>query len=91
MGTFHQDTHALHGITCVVETRGARLYVGRVHEAGPDGVLLHDVDVFEEVAGGPTKAAYLARAAQVGVWVRHKSFVVPAADVTSIRRLGDLG
>jgi len=90
MGTFHHDTHELHGITCVVETAGPRLYVGRVHEAGPAGVLLHDVDVFDEVPGGPTKADYLARAAQVGIWVKHKSFVVPAAEVASIRRLGAL-
>ncbi len=90
MGTFHHDTHELHGITCVVETQGPRTYVGRVHEVGPAGVLLHDADVFDEVPGGPTKAEYLARTAAVGPWPRHKSIVVPAADVTSVRRLGDL-
>ena len=90
MGTFHHDTHPLHGITCVLDTAGPRLYVGRLHEADARTVLLHDADVFDEVAGGPTKEQYLARAAAVGVWPRHRSLAVDAAEVTSVRRLGDV-
>ena len=90
MGTFHRDAHALHGITCVLDTPGPRLYVGRLHEADGTTVLLHDADVFEERPGGPTKAAWLARAAQVGVWPRHRTLSVPVAEVSSLRRLGDV-
>lgn len=91
MGTFHADAHALHGITCVVETRGPRLYVGRVHDVTDEGVVLHDADVFEDPppGAGPTREAYLARAVAVGVWPRHRTLVVPTAEVTSVRRLAE--
>lgn len=90
MGTFHRDAHALHGITCVLDTAGPRAYVGRLHEADERVVLLHDADVFEAAPGGPTKAEWLARAAAVGVWPRHRTLAVPTAEVTSVRRLGDV-
>ena len=90
MGTFHHDTHPLHGITCVVDTKGPRVYVGRVDSADEGGVHLLDVDVFDEKAGGETKRQFLERTARVGPWKRLDRVTVPQADVASVRRLGEL-
>lgn len=90
MGTFHQNKHELHGITCVIDTDGAEVYVGRVDDLDDDKVILHDVDVHREGDGGKTKEEYVEKAAQLGVFKKHDRLVVPQARVTSIRRLGDL-
>ena len=89
MGTFHQDAHALHGITCVVDLRGPRVLVGRVDTADEREVVLLDVDVHEEGPGTPTKDEWVRRTAQVGPWRRHARVAVPAGEVTSIRRLAE--
>ena len=90
MGTFHPDPHPLHGITCVVDTRGPRLWVGRVGTVDASGVLLMGADLFEETPGGPTKEEFVRRAASMGVWERHRRVLVPADEVASVRRLGDV-
>ena len=90
MGTFHQDLGELHGITVVVDTHGPRVYVGRCDTVVPQGVVLLDGDVHEETEGGPTKDAWVQKAAKFGVWKTFEREVVPAAEVSSIRRLGDV-
>lgn len=89
MGTFHEDLGALHGITVVVDTPGAKVYIGRCHEMTDDGVLLLDVDTHEDGADGRSKADYIRRAAKVGVWSKHKRLTVPRAEIVSVRRLGE--
>ena len=90
MGTFHHDAHALHGITVAVDTKGPRVFVGRVDTIDAQGVVLLDVDVHDEAAGGTSKADYLKQAAKFGTWKKHERVVVPTADVASVTRLGDL-
>jgi hypothetical protein len=90
MGTFHRDTHPLHGITCVVDTKGARVYVGRVDSADASGLHLLDVDVFDEKPGGESKAQYLDRAFRVGTWKQYDRLTVPTAEVATVRRLADV-
>ena len=90
MGTFHHDTHPLHGITCVVDTQSPRVYVGRVDSADARGIHLLDVDVFDEKPGGETKAQFVARTARVGPWKRHDRVTVPVAEVASVTRLSDV-
>ena len=90
MGTFHHDLGELHGITVVVDTVGPRVYVGRCDTVMPQGVVLLDGDVHEETQGGPTKDAWVQKAAKFGVWKSFDREVVPAAEVSSIRRLGDV-
>ena len=68
MGTFHHDKGELHGITVVVDTNGPRVFVGRCDTVTPEGVVLLDGDVHEETPEGPTKAAWVDKAAAVGVW-----------------------
>jgi hypothetical protein len=90
MGTFHHDTHPLHGITCVVDTHGPMVIVGRVDHEEADGLVLLDADVFETGPGTATKDEFVTKAARFGHWPRHPRIVVGAADVASIRRLGDV-
>lgn len=87
MGTFHRDKGELHGMTVVVETDGPELWVGRCDDIVAAGVILHDADVHRDGESATSRAAYLARAAEIGVWARHAHVVVPAARVRSVRRL----
>jgi hypothetical protein len=90
VGTFHHGKGDLHGITVVVDTRGPRVWVGRCDSVTAEGVLLLDADAHEEGPGVESKARWLARAAAVGVWGRLGRVLVPAADVASVRRLGEI-
>jgi len=86
LGTFHHDTHPLHGITVVVETNGDEVFIGRCDTMDADAVVLLDADTHasEEPAA---RAAYIAKAATLGVWARHRKLVVPMAGVTSVKPL----
>lgn len=90
MGTFHQGKHELHGITVVVDTHGSEVYVGRCDDMDEGGIVLLDADLHRDGEGGRSKAQYLERAAQVGVFKRFDRLVLPRDTVASIRRLGDL-
>lgn len=90
MGTFHEGKGELHGITVVVDTVGPEVYVGRCDEVRPEGVVLLDGDRHEEGAGGKSKADWVSAASRFGVWKKFERFVVPAEQVASVRRLGDL-
>jgi hypothetical protein len=90
VGTFHQGKSALHGITVVVDTSGPEVFVGRCDDEDDQVVVLLDADVHREGDGGRSKEQYVERAAQFGVWKRHDRLVIPRAQVTSLRPLGDL-
>jgi hypothetical protein len=81
----HRDRHDLHGLTVVVETDGAEIWVGRCDDIVAEGVRLRDADVHD--GGEPARAEWLAAARRVGVWPRHRNVLVPAARVTAVRRL----
>jgi hypothetical protein len=90
MGTFHHDKGELHGITVVVDTDGPEVFVGRCHEVRPEGVVLLDADLHRAEPGKATKEEWVRRAAEYGVWAKHRHLVVPSERVASIRRLGEL-
>ena len=93
MGTFHHGKGEYHGITVVVDTHGPAAFIGRCDTVTPEGVFLFDADVFEADAGGDVaeaKAAWIRRAAQVGYWHRVENLHVPADEVASIHRLGEV-
>jgi hypothetical protein len=90
MGTFHDDLGELHGITVVVETHGPRVYVGICHEETPAGVLLREADHHDDGENGKSRADYLAFAKKYGVFKKHDRVLVPAAEIASITRLGEL-
>ncbi len=87
---FHPGHHELHGITVVVDTAGPEIYVGRCDDMDDRHVILLDVDVHRDGDGGRSKAEYVERAAELGVWKKFDRLVVPRAQVTSVKRLGEL-
>ena len=90
MGTFHQDKSELHGITVVVDTSGSGVYVGRCEDMDERQVILLDADVHKDDDTNQSKQEWIERAAQFGVWKKFDRLVIPRAEVTSVRRLGDL-
>lgn len=90
MGTFHDHTHELHGITVVVDTTNREIFIGRCETVTDQAVLLNDVDVHQDGDGGRSKEEYVQRAAQLGIWKKHDRLVIPLEIVTSIRRLGEI-
>jgi hypothetical protein len=78
----------LHGITVVIDTPGNRLYIGRYHSEGEEGILLNDVDV-RDLGPDVTKEEYLARSAKFGVFKNTDRVKVPRAEIASVRRLID--
>ena len=93
MGTFHENTHELHGITVVVETTGPEVYIGRCDDIVAQGVILRDADVHREGdsdQAGKSRAAFLDHARRYGAWPNLKRILVPAESVREIRRLGEI-
>ena len=89
MRTFaaHQAKHAFHGITVVVETDGAELYVGRCDDIDERGVHLRDADLHDRANPALSRREFLASARAVGVWPNLKRVTVPAGRVRSVERL----
>ena len=89
MTVFHPGHHELHGVTVVLETRGARTYVGRFDSQDESGVHLLDVGVHE---GGEqqSREEYLKRTLKFGVRAEQKHVLVPASQVVGITRLADV-
>jgi hypothetical protein len=87
---FHPGHAELHGITVVVETHGARIYVGRYDSQDESGVHMLDVGVHEPSAT-LSKEEYIRKSAKFGVRTDHKHVIVPADQVARITRLGEIG
>ncbi len=83
----HRERHELHGITVVVETDGSELWIGRCDDIVVEGVILKDAAVHRESESPESRAIWLERARQFGVFPLHRRTVVPAERVTAIRRL----
>ena len=62
MGTFHENTHELHGITVVIDAADGSLIVGRFHEEDGTHALLLDADTHREGEGGKSNAEWLEAA-----------------------------
>jgi len=90
MGTFHSGKSELHGITVVVDTKGAKVFVGRCEDMDEATVILLDADEHEDGTGGKSKQQYVERAAKFGVWKKHEKLVIPRAEVASVHRLGEV-
>ncbi len=89
MGTFHDDKHALHGITVVVDTDGDRVFIGRCDDMNDESIVLFGAGEHVDGAGGTSKAEYIAKAAKVGVWQTHARLVLPMDSVTTVRPLNE--
>lgn len=85
---FHPGHDDLHGVTVVIEGASGRTYVGRWHERGERGVVLHDVATHDP-AGGQSREDFLARTLKFGVRPEQKTVVV-SEELRSVRRLAEL-
>jgi iron-sulfur cluster assembly protein len=88
MGTFHDNRGDLHGIT-VAAFAADIVYVGRCHEMDEQRLLLLDVDQHTEGQEGRTNQEYLERSAKFGVWKKHDQLVLPMAEITEVKPLGE--
>lgn len=85
----HSERHELHGITVVVETTGEMTYVARFDLQDERGVHLINVAQHTPSSGQPLDE-FLARTRKFGVKAERKHLVVPASDITRIRRLSEM-
>jgi hypothetical protein len=90
MGTFHSDKGELHGITVVVDTVDASVYIGRCWEMNDREIVLLDADEHEDGMDGRSKEEFIRQAAKIGIWKKHDRLVVPRSQVASVVRLGDI-
>lgn len=90
MGTFHRNKGALHGITVIVDTDGAEIFVGRCDDEDERGIVLYDVDVHRDGDDGRSKQQYVERASRFGVFKKHDRLFIPRERMASVRRLGDV-
>ena len=89
--TRHADKGDLHGITVVVDTAGAEVYIGRYFEQRRDGIVLLDVARHRDGENGVSKQQYVETAARYGQWKEFGQVVVPLPEVRSVTRLADAG
>jgi hypothetical protein len=87
----HAAKGELHGVTVVVDTTGAELFIGRFFEQRGDGIVLLDVARHTEGAGGVSKEQYVQTAARYGQWKELDQVVVPLPEVRTVTRLADAG
>jgi hypothetical protein len=87
---FHPGHEELHGITVVLRDRSGRTYVGRYHERGPRGVVLHDVAIHDPAASEQDATSWLARQQKFGIQIASRQVIVPTEDTDSVRRLSEV-
>ncbi|HEX7336384.1 MAG TPA: hypothetical protein VF252_04165 [Gemmatimonadales bacterium] len=87
---FHPGHAELHGITVVLETNGAKTYVGRYDSEDAAGVHLLDVGIHDLSTAAGSKDDYIRKSAKFGIRAEHKHVVVPAAEVARITRLAEV-
>ena len=88
---FHPGHDDLHGITVVLETVQAHLYVGRFDRQDESGVHMIGVSIFDPAQATQSSAEFLARTAKFGVRVDRPHLVVPTSQVSQITPLGSIG
>lgn len=84
---FHPGHEELHGVTVVVEGPEGAAWVGRYHERGPRGVVMHDVAIYDPATATLPRPVWLERLATFGVRVDAKHLIVPDASALKITRL----
>ena len=87
---FHPGHQELHGITVVLTTTDARLFVGRFDRQDEAGVHLIGVSVFDPEGAGGTSKEFLARTVKYGVRVDRPHLVVAPSLVHEIVPLGSV-
>jgi hypothetical protein len=86
---FHPGHSELHGITVVVETTGARTYVGRYDREDELGVHILDVGIHDRASDEMSREEYIAKSNRFGIKAERKHLVIPIAEVARVSRLAD--
>ena len=86
---FHPGHEELHGITVLVTGASGRAYVGRYHERGDRGIVLHDVAIHEPTSD-QSRDQWIAKQLKFGVAANLRHLVVPADEALSIQRFADI-
>jgi hypothetical protein len=81
---FHPGHQALHGITVVLETTGARTYIGRFDTQDESGVHLLGAAMHDATNATVLKEEYVRRTAKFGVRSEHAHVLIPADEVQRI-------
>jgi hypothetical protein len=71
-----------------VTTRDGSVVAGRCNTADEQAVVLWDADIAP--ADPDSRATWLAKAAEYGVWARHPTLTIRGGEVVEIRRLVDV-
>ncbi|HEY4100548.1 MAG TPA: hypothetical protein VGM20_06705 [Gemmatimonadales bacterium] len=82
---FHPDRDEWHGVTVVVSAHDGKTYLGRWHERGPRGVVMHDVAIHDPATASAPIDAWLAKQDKFGVAVTERFMIVPDAAVAAVR------
>lgn len=89
MGTLHENTHPLHGMTVLVELASGEVWIGRCHEWDERALVLRDAD--RSPPGDEERVRWLAKASRFGVWPRHALVRLESRSVVSVQRLFEVG
>lgn len=73
-------------MTVLVSDLEGKTYVGRYHETGPRGILLHDVAVFDPSSSPLGREDWLARQKKYGVEVQLRSVTIPPERAGRVER-----
>jgi hypothetical protein len=84
----HQERHALHGITVVVDTNDGVTYIGRLDTADERTIALKDVAVHE--GAGVPRAEFLQATLRYGVRRDRPQMLVDAGRVVAIEPLNSI-
>ena len=87
---FHPGHEELHGITVLVTGASGKTYVGRYHERGDRGIILHDVAIHEP-SSEQSRDQWIARQLKFGVAASHRHLIVPSDEAVTIQRFADIG
>ena len=74
----------------VLAGTSGRTYVGRYHDRGARGIVMHDVAVHDPATASLMREAWLERLKRFGIRVDHRSLVVDDREAGEISRLADL-
>lgn len=87
---FHPGHHELHGITVVLETNQAQIYIGRFDKQDESGVHMIGVSLFDPAQAGLTRDEFVARTVKFGVKVDRPHLVIPSSLVREITPLNSI-
>ena len=90
MATFHPDHDENHGYTVRILTNTGKTIIGRWdHQAGGQ-VFMNDVALHIEGESEQSQEDFVKHCALWGVQPTHKQFAFSAAEMTELRKLGEI-